>query len=99
VFNSDVYENWVNSDAAGNGGSVDAEKQALHEFAHSARLTLPANSLLVFVRRKAETTRGPGSARRASRSDRWCGWYRLEDTVTDLEAPCDCSDTCRSSLC
>jgi 1,4-alpha-glucan branching enzyme len=50
VFNSDVYENWVNPDVAGNGGRVHADGWPLHEFAYSAALTLPANSLLVFAR-------------------------------------------------
>jgi 1,4-alpha-glucan branching enzyme len=50
IFNSDVYENWVNPDVAGNGGQVFAEPQPLHEFGYSAALVLPANSLLVFSR-------------------------------------------------
>jgi 1,4-alpha-glucan branching enzyme len=50
VFNSDVYENWVNPSVVGNGGLVVADPQPLHDFAHSASLVLPANSLLVFAR-------------------------------------------------
>lgn len=50
VFNSDVYENWVNQNAAGNGGRMSPEAVPLHGFAHSAALTLPANSVLVFAR-------------------------------------------------
>ena len=50
VFNSDVYENWVNVDTVGNGGRIHAEPQPLHDFSHSAALALPANSLLVFAR-------------------------------------------------
>lgn len=50
IFNSDVYENWVNPAAAGNGGRVFAEPQALHGFSHSAELVLPANSVLIFSR-------------------------------------------------
>ncbi len=50
VFNSDVYEQWVNPYVAGNGGQVWADPQPLHGFAHSAELVLPANSLLVFAR-------------------------------------------------
>ena len=49
VFNSDVYENWVNPDVAGNGGRVSAEPQPLHDFGFSAALVLPANSILVFA--------------------------------------------------
>jgi len=50
VFNSDVYDNWVNPAAQGNGGHVDASGPGRHGLAHSAALTLPANSLLVFAR-------------------------------------------------
>jgi 1,4-alpha-glucan branching enzyme len=50
VFNSDVYEQWVNPHATGNGGRVYAEPQPMHGFGHSAPLTLPANSVLVFAR-------------------------------------------------
>jgi 1,4-alpha-glucan branching enzyme len=50
IFNSDVYENWVNPDVAGNGGRVLAELHPLHAFGYSAALVLPANSILVFSR-------------------------------------------------
>ncbi|BCA52932.1 1,4-alpha-glucan branching enzyme [Nitrospira sp. KM1] len=50
VFNSDVYENWVNSDVAGNGGQVVAGQDPLHGFVASAAVVLPANSLLIFAR-------------------------------------------------
>jgi 1,4-alpha-glucan branching enzyme len=50
VFNSDVYENWVNVNTVGNGGRIHAGPQSLHDFGHSAALALPANSLLVFAR-------------------------------------------------
>jgi 1,4-alpha-glucan branching enzyme len=50
VFNSDVYENWVNPDTTGNGGRVFADAWGMHGFSHSAALTLPANGLLVFAR-------------------------------------------------
>ena len=50
IFNSDVYEQWVNPNVAGNGGRVSADATPLHGFAHSAALTLPANSVLVFAR-------------------------------------------------
>jgi 1,4-alpha-glucan branching enzyme len=50
VFNSDVYEDWVNPVVAGNGGLVSAEPEPLHDFGYSAALTLPANSVLVFAR-------------------------------------------------
>jgi len=50
VFNSDVYENWINAGAAGNNGRVVAMSQPLHGFDSSASIVLPANSLLVFAR-------------------------------------------------
>jgi 1,4-alpha-glucan branching enzyme len=50
VFNSDVYEQWVNPAVAGNGGGVYATAEPLHGLGWSAALTLPANSVLVFAR-------------------------------------------------
>lgn len=50
VFNSDVYENWVNPDVTGNGSGVVANNKPRHGFSHSAALVLPANSILVFAR-------------------------------------------------
>ena len=50
AFNSDVYENWVNPGVVGNGGQVLADPHPMHEFAFSAELVLPANSILVFTR-------------------------------------------------
>ena len=50
VFNSDVYEDWVNPGVAGNGGGVWADPQPMHGFDNSAALTLPANSVLAFAR-------------------------------------------------
>jgi 1,4-alpha-glucan branching enzyme len=50
VFNSDVYERWVNPSTQGNGGGVWAHGHAMDGLPASARLTLPANSILVFAR-------------------------------------------------
>ncbi|GMV48493.1 MAG: alpha amylase C-terminal domain-containing protein [Nitrospira sp.] len=50
VFNSDVYEGWVNAGVMGNGGLVTAEPQPLHGYGFSAAVVLPANSLMVFAR-------------------------------------------------
>ena len=50
IFNSDVYEQWVNPNVVGNGGRVLADPQPMHGFDYSAALTLPANSVLVFAR-------------------------------------------------
>jgi 1,4-alpha-glucan branching enzyme len=57
AFNSDVYDNWVNPQVAGNGGQVSADATPLHGYAYSAALTLPANALLVFA-----PERSPGSS-------------------------------------
>lgn len=50
IFNSDVYENWVNPNVAGNGGRVLAEPEPLHGLSYSAALVLPANGVLIFAR-------------------------------------------------
>lgn len=50
VFNSDVYDGWVNPTPQGNGGAVDANGGAMHGRPCSAALTLPANGLVVFAR-------------------------------------------------
>lgn len=50
VFNSDVYEHWVNPHVAGNGGAIQAVDEPLHGFGAAAALVMPANGLLVFAR-------------------------------------------------
>ncbi len=50
AFNSDVYDNYVNPQAAGNGGRVLADGGPLHGLPASAKIVLPANSVLVFIR-------------------------------------------------
>jgi 1,4-alpha-glucan branching enzyme len=50
VFNSDVYDNWVNPIVAGNGGGVSADGPALHGLPSSAAIVIPANAILVFAR-------------------------------------------------
>ena len=50
IFNSDVYESWVNPNVVGNGGGGGADEQAMHGFGYSAAFVLPANSILVFAR-------------------------------------------------
>jgi len=50
VFNSDVYDNWVNPQVAGNGGSVMADGEPLHGLPASASIVIPANSVLVFAK-------------------------------------------------
>lgn len=48
VFNSDVYDNWVNPWGAGNGGAVQADGLPMHNLPHSVSIVIPANSVLVF---------------------------------------------------
>jgi len=50
VFNSDVYDNWVNPWVAGNGGGVTASGAPMHGFEASASVVIPANGVVVFAR-------------------------------------------------
>lgn len=50
VFNSDVYDNWVNPQVAGNGEEIFASKTPLHGFDASANIVIPANGFVVFAR-------------------------------------------------
>jgi 1,4-alpha-glucan branching enzyme len=50
VFNSDVYDNWVNPIVAGNGGGVDASGPPTHGLPASASIVIPANGFVVFAR-------------------------------------------------
>lgn len=50
VFNSDVYDNWVNPWVAGNGGGIQADGPPMHGFAASALIVIPANAIVVFAR-------------------------------------------------
>src|SRR5216683_3048340 len=50
LFNSDVYDNFPNLGAVGNGGAVRASGAALDGFGASAALTLPANGVIVLAR-------------------------------------------------
>ena len=50
VFNSDVYESWVNPAASGNGGAIQANGPGLNGLPCSAYVTVPANSIVVFAR-------------------------------------------------
>jgi len=50
VFNSDVYENWVNPMTAGNGGAINASGPPMHGFGTSASVVIPANGFVVFTR-------------------------------------------------
>jgi 1,4-alpha-glucan branching enzyme len=50
VFNSDVYDSFVNPGVQGNAGLITADGPPMHGFAWSAGITVPANSVLVFAR-------------------------------------------------
>lgn len=50
VFNSDVYDNWVNPWVAGNGGGIWANGGPMHGLPASATIVIPANSVMVFAR-------------------------------------------------
>jgi 1,4-alpha-glucan branching enzyme len=50
VFNSDVYDNWVNPWVAGNGGAIWAKGGPMHGLPASATIVIPANGILVFAR-------------------------------------------------
>ena len=49
-INSDVYDNWVNPGVAGNGGGINAIGNGIHGLPFSARITIPANAILIFSR-------------------------------------------------
>ena len=48
VFNSDVYDNWVNPLVAGNGAGVFAGGPPMHDLPTSAAVVIPANAFVVF---------------------------------------------------
>jgi 1,4-alpha-glucan branching enzyme len=50
VFNSDVYDNWVNPIVAGNGGRITAGGPPLHDFQTSTAIVIPANGFVVFAK-------------------------------------------------
>jgi 1,4-alpha-glucan branching enzyme len=50
IFNSDVYDHWVNPWVAGNGGGITADGKPMHGFAASAAIVIPANGVVVFAR-------------------------------------------------
>jgi 1,4-alpha-glucan branching enzyme len=50
VFNSDVYDNWVNPMTAGNGGGITVSGPPMQGFPASAGIVIPANGFLVFAR-------------------------------------------------
>ena len=49
VFNSDVYDNWVNPIVAGNGGAIVVNGSGMHGFQTSCNIVIPANGVVVFA--------------------------------------------------
>ncbi len=49
VFNSDVYDHWVNPIVAGNGGAIVANGPGMHGFQTSCNIVIPANGVVVFA--------------------------------------------------
>ena len=50
VFNSDVYEYWVNPHVAGNATGIHVNGPGLHGLPSAASVIIPANAVLVFSR-------------------------------------------------
>ncbi len=50
VFNSDVYDGWVNPWVVGNGGGIYANAPGQHGLPAFATIVIPANSIVVFAR-------------------------------------------------
>jgi 1,4-alpha-glucan branching enzyme len=48
LFNSDVYDNWVNPLAVGNNGAIYAGGGPMHDLPYSASITIPPRAILVF---------------------------------------------------
>jgi 1,4-alpha-glucan branching enzyme len=48
LFNSDVYDNWVNPLAVGNNGAIYVNCGPMHDLPYSASITIPPRSILVF---------------------------------------------------
>jgi len=48
LFNSDVYDNWVNPLAVGNNGAIYAGGGSMHGLPYSAPITIPPRAILVF---------------------------------------------------
>ena len=48
LFNSDVYDNWVNPLAVGNSGAIDVNGAPMHGLPYSVSISIPPRSILVF---------------------------------------------------
>jgi 1,4-alpha-glucan branching enzyme len=50
IFNSDVYDNFINPIVAGNAGGITASGPPMHGLPASASIVIPANGFVVFAR-------------------------------------------------
>jgi 1,4-alpha-glucan branching enzyme len=50
IFNSDFYDHMPNRHVAGNGGRVMADRPGQHGYPHAARMTVPANGVIILAR-------------------------------------------------
>jgi 1,4-alpha-glucan branching enzyme len=50
VFNSDYYDHYPNPLVAGNGGRVEADAPGQHGYPYAARMTIPANGVVILAR-------------------------------------------------
>lgn len=71
VFNSDVYDQWVNSNVQWNGAGIFADRPACGGLPTSAAITLPANSHLAFARDSGDFSSPAGAPRRVGEVARW----------------------------
>ena len=54
-MNSDVFDNWVNPHASGNGGEIHAVGNGFDGLPASAQVVVPPNSVLVFTRDEGDS--------------------------------------------
>jgi len=50
IFNSDVYDTFINPRVAGNGGAIIADGPSAHDMPSSAEVVIPANRSLYQIR-------------------------------------------------
>lgn len=50
IFNSHVYDNWVNPYSIGNGGGIEANGPGMHGLPFSSSIVIPPNGILIFAK-------------------------------------------------
>jgi 1,4-alpha-glucan branching enzyme len=63
IFNSDIYDHWVNPNGAGNGGQIAAQGPPTHGLPCSAKIVIPATAILVFIVQCGERVKPPCRSR------------------------------------